>query len=170
MEVCIICSQGGGSLTLLTKCGIKSIAEFAKHQDNEDIMMKCQQENDHHIHKDCQKNFTNQRRIEQDKKKLELSKKTSSLGTQNTASNFCWKSQCFFCSEKLSSKTKVKAPVKLFTFRDNIIRACETHLSTNSDDSWLMMLNRNCQHVMIGLHQVHSFIQNADYPLLKDNH
>ena len=99
MEVCLICCLPGGHLTLLTHRGLKSISEFAKIQDDTDVLLNIQEGGKFHVHKDCQKHSTNKRRIGREKSNKEIS---STRGKRSNAVIFCWKSQCFFCEENLS--------------------------------------------------------------------
>ena len=93
MKVCLICDSEEGHLTLLTPRGLKSIKDYANIQNNENVKNKIKKKWNFHIHKDCQKQFTNKRRINQKLTKLE---DNITKVTRSSAAAFCWKNQCFF--------------------------------------------------------------------------
>ena len=133
MDVCLICNSQEGHLTLLTTRGLKSIKEFAKLQNDVNVQSKVKQDMKFHVHKNCQKFFTNKGRIKQnaDQAGSETHKETRSKAT-----HFCWESQCFLCEEKLSMKNKIWSTVKTLGFRDSILKDCNMRLLSCADDSW----------------------------------
>ena len=70
MEVCLICNSGEGQLTALTQRGLDSIQNFAKLHKDEHVESHSKADKTHFIHKICQKDFTNKRRLKQNKAKI----------------------------------------------------------------------------------------------------
>ena len=103
MEVCLICSTGGGQLAGLTARGLKTILECAKLQDDVTVILKVKEDTSFHVHKSCRKDFTNKQRIHQ---KSHKANNNTSTETRSKITAFCWKSPCFLCDQKLSNKSK----------------------------------------------------------------
>ena len=138
MTECIVCGETGGTLTLLTSKGKESIANFAKLKNDEIVLVKTEKTGDQHIHKDCQKMFTDRRKINQDFNKHKHSKVTEpSVGKTTRGSNtLFWKTKCFFCKQKLTKNSKLFYSVKSPKFRDTLIRECESRIAMCSNDTW----------------------------------
>ena len=138
MEVCLVCATNGVPLTLLTVRGLNTITKFAKVYEEISVLERIQSNSQHQVHKDCQRNFTNKRRMDQGKNN---SGSTSSRNTRSNSSDFCWKSQCLFCEEKVCQKKKIFTQVKNLEFRDNVFKECTSRLLMCSNDLWASCVN-----------------------------
>ena len=102
MDICLVCANLEGQKTLLTEMGKTSIFKFAKLQKDENVIARLKKGNAFFVHKDCQKFYTNKRRIEREKKQAVSSPNMTATRSQMTG--HCWKTQCFFCQQQLSKK------------------------------------------------------------------
>ena len=104
MATCLVCESSEGQLSKLTERGLKSIKEFSKHRENNDVLTKLEEDVIFHIHKSCQKDYTYKRRLKQNQKNKLNAAKFKETRSQST--HFSWKHQCLFCEEKISHKLK----------------------------------------------------------------
>ena len=136
MEVCLVCGYEDGPLTLLTTRGVKSIKEFAKLQNDTNVLSKMNDDSQFYIHKSCQKDFTNKRRISQQKNRK--TSESTHTQTRSKTIDFSWKRCCFFCDQKFTNKKNVWADVTTLGFRDKILLNCHSRLLLCSDDAWAL--------------------------------